>query len=726
MAMKIFAAFVSWVGRGVLTAPRASRNPPPVRALWPGALGATRPTWIAAVVTLCCIIESAHGANTNGFAVKFTSAGGKVSDVMILPNLWLFVEDGKPATPFLPAGKFTAVFEGSISGDLRANYFFKAEELGGSLKLEVNNAVVLETTAPGTLSKSVQINKGANAVRATFTSTGKGDSFVRVGRTEKGTNVNPIPNTSITHAVTPEVQKAETIYLGRELFLEHRCVKCHAEKLGSLVPELSMDAPAFDGIGLRRNYDWLAKWILDPKATRASVHMPKLLHGAKAKEDAEAIAAFLVTLKTEPVVPSDSKALPFGYNAKAIDEISKRSGVNGKAVTGDGNDTPADQNQERKAIFERLHCIGCHNTPGQKETDPSKISLKHVAQKFSDGKLAEFLKAPEKHFAWIRMPNFKLADAEAKEIAELLLKDADKVDAKPVPRELAILKRGPDLVRDLGCLNCHAAKIVNRFSTVSLAKLAKEAKGCLAEKRDDKSKAPDFAFTVKEREALVAFVKTDFSSLSRHAPLEFAARETRLLNCTACHGQIELIPPLDVLGGKLKPEWVASFIAGEPFKVRADQHPKGELWVEARMPAFHSRAKRLAEAMAMQQGYAPKTPKERAIDEEAAKIGHKMIGMDNGLSCINCHAVNDLPALAVFESEGVNLGLTSARLMKPYFFRWLRSPLAIDPGSKMPTYFEDGKSALTDYYGGDGEKQINALYEYIRAGEKMAVPATGQ
>jgi len=680
---------------------------------------------VAAVLSFW--IANAMAADTNGFAVKFTSADGEVSDVMVLPNLWLFVENGKSATPFLPPGKFTAVFEGNINGDLRANYLFKAEELSGSLKLEVNNVVVLDTTTPGALSKSVQINKGANAVRATFTSAGQGDSFVRVGWTEKGTNVNPIPNAVITHANTPELQKAEMVYLGRELFLEHRCAKCHTEKFSSPVPELSMDAPTFDGIGARRNYEWLAKWILDPKATRASVHMPKLLHGAKAKGDAEAIAAFLVTLKTEPPLAAEAKAIPFGYNPKAFEEIRKRSGVNAKAAAGDANETPADQNQERKPIFERLHCISCHNTPGAKENDPAKISLKHVAQKFRDVNLAEFLKVPERHFDWIRMPNFKLADAEAKEIASLLLKDADKVEGKLGVTDESLVRRGKELVQTAGCLNCHnAASLENKFSTASLAKAAKEAKGCLAEKRDENSKAPDFAFSAKERDALVAFIKTDFSSLSRHAPLEFASRETRLLNCTACHGQIDLVPPLDVLGGKLKPEWAAAFIGGEPFKVRADIHPKGELWVEARMPAFKSRAKLLAEAMAMQQGYAPKTPAEGPIDEEAAKVGQKIIGLDGGLSCVNCHAINDVPAVAVFESEGINLGLTSARLLKPYFFRWLRSPLTIDPGTKMPAYFEDGKSALTDYYDGDGEKQINALYQYIRQGEKMAAPAAGQ
>jgi cytochrome c551/c552 len=408
-------------------------------------------------------------------------------------------------------------------------------------------------------------------------------------------------------------------------------------------------------------------------------------------------------------------------------EIDQRSGASEKAAVGEANEQPADLNQERKAIFERLHCVGCHNAPDKKENDPAKISLKHVARKFREGKLAEFLKSPERHFAWIRMPNFKLADAEAKELSDFLLKNALKAESNAAPTDKAFVERGAQLVQNVGCLNCHATtKLENKFRAPSLAKVAKEAKGCLAAKHDPQSKAPDFGFSAAEREALVAFVKTDFASLSRHSPLEFAEREIRLLNCAGCHGQIDLIPPLDVLGGKLKPEWAASFIGGTPFKVRADKHPRDEPWVEARMPAFKSRAQFIGESMAMQQGYSPKTAVEGPVDEEAAKIGHRMIGKDNGLSCISCHGMNDLPALEVFESEGPNLGLTSVRLLKPYFLRWLRNPLAIDPQTKMPAYFEDGKSALTDYYEGDGERQINALYQYIRQGEKMAAPATGQ
>ena len=183
---------------------------------------------------------------------------------------------------------------------------------------------------------------------------------------------------------------------------------------------------------------------------------------------------------------------------------------------------------------------------------------------------------------------------------------------------------------------------------------------------------------------------------------------------------------MEILGGKLRPEWTAAFLAGQPFKVRADIHPRGGDWVPARMPAFHSRAALLAEGMAAQQGFAPKTVDE-PTDEEAAKNGHRMVGKDNGLSCISCHAVNDLPAMEVFESEGTNLGLSDARLLKSYFFRWMRNPLAVDPQSKMPAFFDDeGRSALTDYYEGNAEKQINALYHYLRLRESMPKPATGQ
>ena len=179
-------------------------------------------------------------------------------------------------------------------------------------------------------------------------------------------------------------------------------------------------------------------------------------------------------------------------------------------------------------------------------------------------------------------------------------------------------------------------------------------------------------------------------------------------------------------GGKLKPEWAARFIAGNiPRKLRFDFHPKGEPWLEARMPAFKSRGSNLAVGLAAQLGHSPKSPVESPVDVELAKIGHQLVGRDGGFSCVSCHAVGPVLALEVFESEGLNLADAADRLLPEYYRRWFRSPSSIDPQTKMPSYFSEGQSPFPDILGGDAEKQISAVWEYFKQRGGMAAPKTG-
>ena len=220
-----------------------------------------------------------------GLAVTFTAGGA--SDTMIAPDVALFVGAGQPPTPFLAGGKFTAVWQGALSAELRGNFFFQAE-LNGALTVEINGALALDFSGSGAspLSKAVRLNKGANALKAVFTSPAKGDAFVRLAWTEKGTNTSPIPLTAWSHAATAELSRGEEARRGRELFLEHRCVRCHAGVVTTPAPELSLDAPTFEGIGARRHFAWMAEWILDPQSLRPAAQMPRVLRGPAAKEDA--------------------------------------------------------------------------------------------------------------------------------------------------------------------------------------------------------------------------------------------------------------------------------------------------------------------------------------------------------------------------------------------------------------------------------------------------------
>jgi hypothetical protein len=144
------------------------------------------------------------------------------------------------------------------------------------------------------------------------------------------------------------------------------------------------------------------------------------------------------------------------------------------------------------------------------------------------------------------------------------------------------------------------------------------------------------------------------------------------------------------------------------------------------MPAFPKRAQFLAEGLAMQHGFPPQTQAEPSINQEGAEVGQKLVSIPPlGFSCVSCHSVGKVGATQVFESPGINLVYSSERLLPSFFQRWMRSPSAIDSISKMPTYFDDdGKSPLADVYEGNGEKQIHAVWQYLRLGDKMPAPKT--
>jgi mono/diheme cytochrome c family protein len=638
--------------------------------------------------------ETAPDPNA-GLVVTFTvpgAASGKNTDARISPNVQLYVPAGQPPTPFVPAGPFEAVWTGALVMDLRGEYGFRAE-LNGKIKIEVNGQTALESSESGGSTpptKALKFNKGKNLLKITFASPEKGDAFVRLYWAEKPdrpTSFDLVPDAQFAHDTdTPELTQGRDLRLGRELTLEHRCFKCHAPALAVAgVPELGMDAPAFDGIGSRRRADWIAEWVADPRAIRPAARMPKLLHGPKAKDQAVAIAAYLGSLSGP--APAAAPALA------------------------------PEQTEAGEKLFTTLNCAGCHLPPDSTDSDPTKIPLKRVGQKFAPGALVDLLQKPEAHYAWIRMPNFKFKPEEAANLAAYLLSLAEKPADSSAKAPGDLVAEGKKLVQTSGCLNCHALKEENKFAPPAMAALKDWTAGCLADAAKDDSPAPQFALSAPERAAIQAFAKSPVfaDSLQTDVPTEFAERQTRLMNCRACHGQIEGFPALDLLGGKLRPEWMASFIGGEiTYKPRH--------WLPARMPAFKSRAAEIAIGLVMSRGAAPVSPAEPPIDNDLAAVGRKLISVNGGFSCVLCHAVNKTPATQVFESEGVNLGYSAARIQRAYYYRWVRNPQSIDPQTKMPRFFsEDDKSPL-DILGADAQKQLDAIWNYLRQGPKMQPP----
>ena len=665
-----------------------------------------------------------------GLALTLVS-GGK-TDVRPARLVALGVPAGSAPSPFLPPGPFRATWEGDLNLPFRGECTFSAAGRG-SIKVEVNGKAALESSGDD-LSKAAgkiaKLKKGANKLVVTYDSPPSGDAFVRLSWTPEDSPREPLPPEVLARdANDPALADALRLREGRSLLAGLHCLGCHAPASpirgpGSM-PELATDAPSLADVGARLRADWMARWIADPRSLRPAATMPKLFHAVAAADgQARDVAAYLATLGA----PTEAAEAP------AADE----------AVADGGR------------LFANLGCVGCHTLPDRDDwaSDSRKrIPLRLVGAKWRPRALAAFLKQPDRHYAWIKMPNFHLSDAEAGQLAAYVA-SPPKVDLAPADpgKTPADPARGRALVETSGCLDCHALPgSANAARAPSLARLPADLRaiGCLAPAGDPERKAPDFGLADGQRGALLAFLGAGLDSLARDCAPEFAERQIKALNCAACHKrdgtddawtdlQVETTPLLEGapaeekdpdghpypaaqfrpaltwIGEKLKPEWAAAFIAGQvPYKPRP--------YLRARMPAFATRAEGLASGLALGHGYPTASPTDPAPDLAQIPVAKQLVS-NTGLNCVSCHTIGKAAAVGVFEAPGINFARVQERLRRDYYDRWLRAPIKVEPDTKMPSYFNGDASVLPTVLGGKADAQIDALWNYLLQGEAIEPP----
>ncbi|MBX3745122.1 MAG: c-type cytochrome [Verrucomicrobiae bacterium] len=656
---------------------------PPDRVRHPARTRGARPrgfTHLMVQILVGLIVAPVCGADGPGLLLELSA--GSDRDLRVASNVWLRVAPGATPSPWLAPGPFQAVWSGSLVLDLRGTYRFQAEVLG-DFTLELNGTTVLsapDASGPTPWSEPVRLRQGPNTLRATFARTDAvTEARLRLSWQGRGVTPGPIPTTALLPPELPvDFERLERIRRGRAVFLDRRCGQCHEPDVNRPVPELTLPGPTFQDIGNRRSEAWMARWIAGASLERPGATMPRLVHGPEGDAEARAMAAWLASLREGP----PPMARP------------------GNAAVG-------------QTLFKELRCDGCHSVP-QGPTDLSLIALDDVATRFEPGALAGFLMRPEAHHRGTRMPNFGLSEAEADHLAAWLMNGAGPGRGAVPSADPALRERGRTLVQTRGCLACHEAAIINSYRAPALSALHADSwnRGCLAD--DDGgprgNRAPIHALTAGERDALRAWATTDRASLGRHVPDEHAVRWIETLRCGACHDQGGGIPNLVHTGEKLRPEWVRELLAGEVA------HP-ARPWLATRMPAFPAYAKGLAEGMAARHGLPPVSPVEPPPDPDAAEVGRRLVTSEAGFSCVSCHAIGSQAPTAVFDAYGIDFARSAARLLPDFFVRWMLDPLAIDPVTTMPKYFDEhGDSPLGDVYGGDGPRTIRALWEYLRLG----------
>ena len=681
--------------------------------------------FVLAVLLVASMAAAESGGDEPGLIVTFEpvnqAAEHNLSAVRVSRLVALYVPAASPASEFLPPGPFRATFSGDLNLKLRTYVRFWAEGRG-QLTLSINGATVLQFTGDDWLkspSKEVRLNKGKNHLLAIYQSPSAGDASLRIFWSAKSFLPEPLPPALLSHGSADQnLSRSDQLRQGQTLFAQLRCIRCHADaKLTAAVdamPELKRDAPALADIGARLNRDWLVAWINNPRSLRPTAHMPRLFKSTGADPRARDIAAYLASLSG-----AEAKNLPPG-DAEAGGRI-----------------------------YANLDCIGCHTPPDAAE-DSTRVSHKYLLAKFKPAALRQYLLDPEAHFQWNPMPNFHLSAGEAADLSAFLLAGGTKLE----PAGTGDPAKGKLLLASSGCLNCH--QLSDEKSTLSATPLAQLSiaslsKGCLSPS-DDHGAAPDFALTQQQRPALVAFLSTDRSALARTCPPEFAQRQIAELRCIACHardadesllaqsldaevqslrqkypnpppGAGELfaaeqrLPSLTWAGEKLRPEWMARFIAGQ-----IDYKPR--YFLHARMPGFGVRGNLLAEGLAEQHGCPPALPPIPKPDPQLAEEGRKLCSKvpNVGFSCVQCHAVADVPPFAPFEAPSMNFQYVSQRLRHDYYLRWMHDPLRIDPASKMPRFDDaDGKTGL-GAFGNDATAQFEAIWQYLLEGPQIRPP----
>ncbi|MBL8764544.1 MAG: c-type cytochrome [Phycisphaerae bacterium] len=667
-----------------------------------------------------------------GWAAKYTSADRK-AEVSGWSETGAFALEPLESIhhAVAPAG-FTARFDATIPIADAGRYRFGAEIEGGSVRLNVFGNTLKDpvnvTLNPGGpsagLSPWLDLTPGAVTVRLTFSRAASARArlapvWEMERRAGAGFALEPIPAlfAQVPVAARADADSHRLARGGRVSLGEMGCVNCHRAEGNVAAAVWTRQGPRLDDVGARLRPDWLVKWIRDPASIKPGTRMPKVLGDSpRDAADAVAIALYLVSR-------------------------------GGPAVSDDAATGPATL-QAGKDLYESVGCVACHGYAehgragsGDGTFRPRSV-LPDLRAKWVPSALSDFLTDPRQIHPDGRMPSSGLNKAEADAIATYLVAATagarDERITLPAIDE-ATVQAGRIAFAARGCVACHAIGAAGATATAKGGLAAKplaqvrSGKGCMD--LADRS-SPRYALTAADIREIGAGLADALRSVGAPAPADETARRMAALNCNACHfdtrdagphaavagsfgtiGEVDLgdegrMPPrLLGVGAKLNTPWLRRVLL---------QGGRARTYMSVRMPQFGEEAVgALAEALAKQDGVWPGSElREPRPNDEVVQNGRKLVGAE-GLNCISCHAFSTRPLAG---TPGPDLAQFAERIRYAWWDRYLKAPERLKPGTRMPAFYITGKGTVTSVYGGDPQKQGDALWAYFRLGKSAPAP----
>jgi len=507
---------------------------------------------------------------------------------------------------------------------------------------------------------------------------------------------------------------------GNVLLGELGCVLCHEPEAGAATVDGRV-GPDLATVGERVQADWIARFLAAPHAVAPGTPMPDLLRDRGEAARLQAADQLSHYLRSFAAATAE---------AEASDPAAATRG---------------------RSLFHEIGCVACHaprDAAGNELATPASVPLGNLAAKYTTKGLRTFLLAPHLARPAARMPDFHLSPTESHELAHFLLAgpapgDSSAAMASLSPPPAAVdpvrVAAGRALFAANGCVHCHALADPARPAAQRPRPLRelRASRGCMS---DDVGPWPSYSLSLEQRGDLAAALTPGTAEKDEDNDEQRIAQLLASRNCTACHARAELggvsterapyfvttdpnigaesrlPPPLTGVGAKLQRDWLAAAIshgqAARPY-------------LRTRMPGFGLRfGAELSERLARRDTLPPLEVAPLPADEKEARavldLGRELIG-DKGMSCITCHAfagdrVGTMGAIDLVESTG-------ERLRPQWFAHFLRTPVAMKPGTLMPEYFPGGVSARPELGDGDVARQIDAMWHYLAQGRNVGKPS---
>ena len=521
---------------------------------------------------------------------------------------------------------------------------------------------------------------------------------------------------------------------GELLLGELNCTRCH-EAPSVLAARLHpKPAPWLGEVAGRLQPDFVRRWLRDPLETLPGTTMPDVL-GHLSEHDRES----------------------------AIEEVLNFLWSLTPAATSQTAHASEFLIQQGRVLYHQTGCVACHAPfelassfagdagSGVSDTNSLRLALEaldavsqplpDLAAKYLPPGLAAFLRDPLATRPGGRMPSLKLTDAESRALAAYL----QSVTAAPMPaaprppgrgRQPDLARRGRERFASVGCANCHEltadrSPVAPQHRAPKLVSLNPDApSGCLGSKPSPR--AARYALSETQR-ATLRTVLHRLPQLDREpATSERAALTLARYQCRACHvrdgqggpdlarmgyfqglsesdlGDEGRLPPhLNGVGEKLRPNWLGAVLTNGG-SVRP--------YLATRMPQFGAaNVGSLASELVLVDSGASVAVAAPAGD---AAVGAELVGL-GGYSCVSCHSFGPHPSLGI---SVMDLTRMAERLNWGWFRRYLEDPVTLRPGTRMPSFWPEGKAAVPSVLGGDTDRQIAAIWAYLSLGKEAPPP----